>query len=136
MAIYVLFPALDAYLSKDATLISLIKGIFDEVPENEPFPFIVLGDITEASLDGYNQTRRNITITIHVWSQAIGMEEIEAIMERLSLLLHQKTIPSIPGYTCVSTEREFELTQKQGDGITRHGSQRYRFLIEKSNHTY
>lgn len=136
MAVSVLLQATYTYLKQDTVLQALLTGIYDEIPENEQFPYLYMGDSTEIPLDGYNQTRRTITLTLHVWSQAVSMEEIETIMGQLSLLLHHQTLPDTTGYVCISCEREFETTFRESDGITRHGTQRFRFLLEKNGNDY
>ena len=50
-------------------------------------------------------------------------------MARVYTLLHEQTLP-IAGFTNVLTRFEFSDTFRDPDGLTQHGVQRYRMLVQ------
>ena len=48
-ALWPLQQAVYARLTGHAPLMALVTGVFDEVPENQPHPYVSLGSITAVS---------------------------------------------------------------------------------------
>jgi hypothetical protein len=119
-------------LSGDATLTSTLgASVYDHVPDSAPFPYVVIGDVTEAPADTMGKTRRNLTLTVHSWSQAKGMKQVLQIQSRVDELL-DRWFPTVTGWTATEMLNEFFETFRDPDGVTRHGVSRYRIHIQAS----
>lgn len=119
-------------LSGDATLVTTLgAAVYDHVPDSAPFPYVVIGDDTEAPNDTMGVTRRDATITIHSWSQYKGAKQVKEIQARVDALLDRWT-PTVTGWTATQMLNEFKESFRDADGKTRHGVQRFRIHIQAS----
>ena len=105
-----------------------ITGVFDDVPENTAYPYVVIGEETAIDAAAKDRDGHEHTITIHVWSQYRGQKEIKQIMEQVFTALHDTDI-IVSGASLVNIRCEFEQTLTENDGITRHGIMRFRAVI-------
>ena len=120
-----IFTALDGNVTG---IDSASVSVYDDVPENTAYPYVILGEETSAnsgtkSLDGIEHT-----LTLHVWSQYRGRREIKEIMQSLYSLLHNTAI-TVTGASLVNIRQEFNNTLMENDGITRHGVMRFRAVV-------
>jgi hypothetical protein len=123
---WLLQQAVFTRLNDDATLTSTLgAAVYDNVPDGSPFPYVAIGDITEAPNDTMGTTGRDSTVTIHVWSQAAGFKETKQILDRVDALL-DRWAPTLAGWNASDMGQEFIETMRDPDGITRHGVSRYR----------
>ncbi len=119
-------------LSGDSALTSTLRAaVYDDVPERTQFPYVTIGEFTEAQNDTMGTTARDLTITVHCWSQAPGMKEIQNVQNRVDQLLDRWT-PTVTGWTATEMLQEFFETFRDPDGRTRHGVARYRIHIHES----
>lgn len=120
-----LFTALDGNVTgiDDASV-----SVYDDVPENTAYPYVILGEETTANNGSKTVDGVEHTITIHVWSQYRGRREIKEIMESVYSLLHEADI-SVTGASLVHIRQEFSNTLMENDGITRHGVMRFRVVM-------
>jgi hypothetical protein len=113
-------------LNGDATLVTTLgASVYDAVPDGAPFPYVVIGDDTEAPNDTMGRTGRDTTLTIHTWSQAIGKQETKRIQDRVDELLDRWS-PTVAGWSASYMLNEFRESFMDPDGKTRHGVSRYR----------
>ena len=80
--------AQDAVLREDVTLIGLVgKRIYDSVPEDPVFPYIVIGD--DQTIDDSNQCSDvwRVVSRVHVYTRSVGNMEIKTITGRVQTLL-------------------------------------------------
>lgn len=117
-------------LSGDTTLGNDIQGVFDHVPQNQAFPYVVIGDDTQIQWDTDDQNGHEVTVTLHTWSRYEGREQVKRIMGRIYDLLQSQNL-SVSGYNTVYVLFEFSETLLDPDGLTRHGVQRFRFVIQE-----
>ena len=132
--------AVDTALRADATLIALladgVDGIYDGVPQDSVFPYVVIGDDTVRPFDTMTEDGAEATLTIHTWdspdadSDQIGFSTTKQIMSAIVDALDQATL-SVTGHTLVLLRFEFSHTFLDPDGLTRHGVQRFRALTQK-----
>jgi len=108
----------------------MITGVFDEVPDGQSFPYIVIGDQNEASFSTMAKDGGVLLITLHIWSQAKGFREAELVLGRANYLLDGALV--ITGYAHVGTVYEGADTLRDPDGITRHIAARYRVYAQSS----
>ncbi len=129
----------DTALRADATLIALLAdgadGIYDGVPQDSAFPYVVIGDTTLRPNDTMTEDGAETTITIHTWDSpddaaaAIGFSLTKRIMSAIVDALDQASI-SVTGHTLVLLRFEFSDTFRDPDGLTVHGVQRFRALTQ------
>lgn len=123
--------AIDARLSGDATLtVTLGARIYDDTPDGEPYPYVVIADFTEAPNDTMGTTGRDLTVTLHVWSRFRGFRECNRIANRIDQLL-DRWLPTVAGWHTTAMLHEFYETLRDPDGITRHGVLRYRIHVHQ-----
>ena len=113
-------------LSTDTELITTLgAAVYDHVPDSVAFPYVVIGDITEAPNDTMGKTGRDMTVMVHTWSQAKGMLQVSNIQNRVDALL-DRWAPTVTGWDATHMLQEFFETFRDPDGKTRHGVARYR----------
>lgn len=117
-------------LAADAGLTAIISTrLYDDVPDNTAYPYVAIGEVTENRSDTFANKGKELTATIHVWSQYRGMKQLTDILTRLDAVLDQKAI-SFTNWTLINIEREFGETIKMPDGITRQLVTRYRVMVQ------
>ena len=128
-------PLLDAVylrLSSDSTLTTTLDcPVYDDVPDSDDFPYLVIGDLTEMPRDTMGKTGRDMTLTLHIWSQFKGNDQVMDIQNRVDALLDRWS-PTVTGWSAVQMVQEFFETFRDSDGITRHGVSRYGIHIQAS----
>jgi hypothetical protein len=119
-------------LSGDATLTTTLgAAVYDDVPDGAALPYVAIGDVTEAPNDTMGKTGRDLTVTVHTWSQYQGMREVKQIQNRIDALL-DRWAPTVSGWAAVEMLQEFFETFRDPDGDTMHGVARYRIHIQAS----
>lgn len=128
--------AVYAALSVDAALATLLgrpnadpadNGVFDHVPEKTAFPYVTIGDDTQADWSDKEVDGEEHTLTLHAWSRHRGRRQVKQILGRLKALLHKQTL-AMAGHDSVLIRFDFELTMLDPDGKTYHGAIRFRAL--------
>ena len=120
----------DAPLSALLTTYAANPAVFTHVPQDlESYPYVVL---FEAGLDG-DDNDCNLgfdgTLTLHSWSDQRDMAVIGNIQKAIYDVLHHADL-SMTGYTLVELHQEFSTILRDPDGITLHGVQRYRIILQ------
>ena len=110
---------------------NIAAPVFDAVPENQTAPYIVIGDDTAVAFDADLQTGFDMTLTIHTWSIYRGLKEVKTLMGEVYDLLNRATL-AVSGYTVLDIVNEYGQPFLDGDGVTRHGVQRFRILLTKN----
>lgn len=110
-------------------LSSVGTPVYDHVPQDTPFPYIVIGDDTSTAWDTDNSIGSESTLTIHVWSRQRGRKEVKEIMADIYASLHRHDV-SISGGVLVECAAEFQESFLDPDGITRHGVIRFRLIVD------
>jgi hypothetical protein len=116
-------------LAGDYDVTSLVQAVYDHVPQDAAFPYVVIGDSTEAQWDTDDSTGTEATVTIHVWSRFRGRSETKLIQDAIYQSLHRYDLP-IDGVHTVTVEWEYAESFLDPDGLTRHGVQRFRIISE------
>ncbi len=127
--------AIYGILSNDATLASLLgagRRIFDFVPDNQVFPYVVLQ--IKPWKDRGNQTWNGLDsrLVIETWYQPAtgdrGDLGVQTIQNRIDQLLHTIDI-QIDGWSVVVFRREMVNVITEPDNVTKHGIQRFKLFI-------
>lgn len=118
-------------LSADAGLMALVTGVYDSVPQDAAFPYVTIGEDVHNAWDTFDSVGSDATITVHTWSVARGRKEVKeiqgAIYEALS-----RTVLTYSGYGIISIDFDGSQSFMDADGLTRHGVQTFRVLVERN----
>jgi hypothetical protein len=120
-------------LTGNAALMATISGVFDYVPEDVAYPYVVIGEATETPDNSHDRFGRQTVITLHVWSQYRGHAQGLAIAAKVTALLDHQPL-TITGLHHVVTRFEFSqtLTDPEPPGDIRHVVLRYMVVTEQT----
>jgi len=121
--------ALYTRLTGDSTLMALVTGVFDAVPEDTVLPSVVIGEGTTTDNATKTLDMRDYIFQIDVWSAYQGMKEAKNIMQRIYSLLHEYNSLAVSGAILVDLRCEFTTQVLESDGTIRHGIMRFRAFI-------
>lgn len=108
--------ALYEKLSADATLMGLVSGVYDSVPERSEFPYITIGNIAASDNSKLGAVGYIVSASLNVYSRGKGRKEVLAIMDRVKLLVADGLTPS--GYLRAQVKLIAEESDLLGDGVT------------------
>mgnify|MGYP001576911343 CR=1 FL=1 len=124
--------AVYARLTADATLMALISGVFDFVPDGTAFNYVTIGDATERRFDTLGLRGRDETLTLHIWGRdsatVSGFKPLQAIHSRIDTLLDEYAI-SVSGWNTLTLRFENATQLRMPDGYTRQIVLRYRIMV-------
>ena len=111
--------------------------VFDQVPDNKPGEYVVIGDDTAVEWDTDDAAGKSCTVTIYTYatntgqpSTATGYKSAKALAESVYNALHLQAI-TVTGWRALKLVFEFEQAQRSPDGISRQVVQRFRLLMHK-----
>jgi hypothetical protein len=116
-------------LQGDATLMAMIGGVHDHVPQDAAFPYVTLGEDDVAPFGSKTFQGTEHGLAIHVWSRARGRAETKAILARLRAVLDQAALAPV-GHALVDVRFTGEVTERESDGLTYHGVARFRAVTQ------
>lgn len=137
MSAYQLQLGIFTALDNDATLTSLVQGIYDnptqvaDPGDDSSFPFITLSDGSSSPWDTDTERGDDATAIIHVWSRASHSLEVKQIQDAIYNVLHRGTIV-ISGSVFIGSDYISQTVERDPDGITRHGVQEFRIVYEEA----
>lgn len=117
-------------LVSDSTLMGMITGVFDHVPEDEIHPYVTLGEGTEIPDNALSELGKENTQTLHAWVRERGTKTGQDILNRVSQLLDQQPL-SVGGHHLVAVRFEYAETLRDPDPEIRHVVMRFRILTEE-----
>lgn len=123
--------AITGQLRGHAPFIARVTGVLDHVPEAQAFPYVVVGEFTEAPFHTFGRDGSEITATLHIWSQYRGWKECTEILALMNGVLDNTEL-EVEGYQVVSVRAEESQTIRDSDGKTRHLVARYRFILQEA----
>lgn len=118
-------------LTGDATLMGMVTGVYDAVPEGAGYPYVVIGEAMEVPAGAHDRYGRETVETLHIWSDYRGFAQSQQIASRVVALLDHQPL-TIDGHHHVATRYEFaqQLRDPAGPNI-RHTVLRFRVLTEQ-----
>lgn len=122
--------ALYARLSGDATLATMVTGIFDGTPEGTAYPYVDLGEAIETPRNALSEFGAESVVVLHVWSRQRGYNEGLEIANRLRQLLDHQPL-TIADQHVVSVQHEQTQTLRDPDPKIRHIPVRFRVTTEQ-----
>jgi hypothetical protein len=108
--------ALYEKLSADATLMGIISGVYDHVPERSEFPYITIGDIAASDNSRLGMQGHVVSANLNVYSRGKGRKEVLAVMDRVKLLVADGL--AADGYLLPQVKLIAEESGLLGDGVT------------------
>ena len=123
-----------ALLTGDAELMALIDGVYDEVPEPAPYPYLTIRDSMSTPHGTHSGYGEQVTITVHTWTQYAGNAAGDEIAARVHALLHQQHAalsPLVDGHTVYIVRREFRQSLNDPQPGIRHRVDRYRIYVSQ-----
>lgn len=129
-ASWALQSAVFAALTADATLQSLIDTrLYDAVPLNPTFPYVVLGDGKETNADTATEEGSEHQFNVTVWSQGGGHQESKSIVNAVRFRLNNATL-SLDGHALVDLRFQDCEYARESDGQTYSATLSFRAVTE------
>ena len=130
-----MLPVQGAIITKlraDVPLTVVVASVYDYLPQNVPYPFVVVGEAVETPDNRHGGFGRQTVVTLHVWSQYRGYAQALGIGARITELLDHQPL-TVPGLVHIATRFEFSqtLTDPEPPGDIRHLVLRYRVVTEQ-----
>ena len=119
-------------LAADATLKTLIGNpvrLYDVVPPSSAYPYVTLGDALVRELDTKDGTGFVQELVFEAWSRYRGRKELKNIMQAIYDSLHRASL-TVSGCTFVDCRFLAAATRLDDDGLTLHGTLRFRLLVQ------
>jgi hypothetical protein len=117
-------------LTGDVTLMAMVTGVHDRVPQGAAFPYITIGENTARSWGAAGVDGVEATLVLHAWSRARGRKEVKQIMAEIHRILDDAGLP-VTGHALVNLTFEFSEYLPDADGETEHGLARYRAVTHR-----
>ena len=129
-ALWPLRTALYNKLTGSAPLMSLITGVFDEVPDGQPYPYVTINSITETADDAHDHQGLWCTVQINVWTRAPGFKQAAEIFAAVDAVLDRQPL-AVAGYTDVSIRCDQHMELRDPDPDIRHINAQYRVWLTR-----
>lgn len=112
--------AVHTMLTQDDALMEMVQGVYDYVPQNASFPYVVWEDSQARRWGNAEQEGIEQVLTLHVYSRGAGRKEAGDILHRLHELLHHAA-PDVEGYELISLKLRSVRIELAKDGLTYQG---------------
>jgi len=120
-----IFSLLDA----DATLTTTLGvSVYDHTPDNEPYPFVQVGEDTFDDWSAHDFDGRQVTFQIHTWTQGEGRKTCKQIQDRVYTILNNIDL-AITGTKTIALRSGTTTTMLDPDGRTHHGVNSFDLII-------
>jgi hypothetical protein len=129
-ALWPLQTAVYTCLTTNADLMSMINGVFDELPGGVKLPYVTIGDDTVNPMDTKTGVGEDITLTMHIWTMGPGKKENKQITDAVLQAITGGNLVFDPGFNLDGVKREFLNIIPDGPGY--HGVCRFRFYITQN----
>lgn len=118
-------------LINHSPLMSLATGgVLDDVEQDKAdFPYVTIGEAQHNDWSTDTESGHEVTCMIHVWSRQPGRRETKLIQGAIYAALHRAalTYDDVDFIDCQFVSSESFIDP---DGLTRHGVQQFRILID------
>lgn len=122
--------AVYATLLADAGVGAVIGDrVYDAAPRDTAFPYVTLGDIATSDWSTGSEAGAEHRVTLHAWSRGRGKAECAAILGAIEAALHDAAL-TLDGHTLVNLRFLAAEMRRERDGITWHGTARFRAVTE------
>jgi len=129
-------PTLAGLLASIKNVTPATPAVVDQAAEGQAKPYVRVGD--HLSIPDYDHTSagREVTETLHVWTQERSNGPGQAIADRVTALLDHQTaafsaVLETHGHRCVAIRQEFDQALEDPDPQIRHHVLRFRIQTEQ-----
>lgn len=105
--------------------------VFDDMPEREPYPYVVMGEMTAGDWSDKFTPGQEVSSTIHIWSQYKGRKEVDEMADAVLQALTRRALDLSPDFRAVLNRFDSYNLIIDMDGVTRHGILITTYLIEE-----
>jgi hypothetical protein len=130
-ALLTLQGAVRSALEADTALMTLVSAVHEAVPASPVYPFVLLGEKSESSLDTFSGGGATGAILLDIRSRAADDQELLQIYDRVKAALHGRPL-TLTGYTLVSGRATLVKTVLDADGLTRRAEARYEAVTQEA----
>lgn len=125
--------ALVAALKGSAAVTALVGGrVFDHVPEDAAYPYLVIGEALEEPDNTHDSFGRRLDEAVHVWDRVDGFARpMDIVAAIVALLDHQRTALTVAGHRVVSIRFLDARTLRDADPRIRHVPVRFRIHTQQ-----
>lgn len=116
-----IYEALDAALDP--------VPVYDKVPQNSTYPYIVLNNMEVANADYLNARKSEVFMYISVWSQYRGQKEVIELSQTIEATLHRNLFTLDTG-RMVQCHVQNRNTMREPDNLTFQGMIKLRIICE------
>lgn len=107
--------------------------VYDAVPpsvdHSAAFCYVTLNDIQAIDWSTKTFNGQDFAVNIHVWSSYRGNKEVQEKFDTIHTALHNAAL-SVTGAATVICRYEASQIFLDPDGLTRHGVQRFRIVLQ------
>ena len=122
-----IYDRLDALLS---------VPVYDHVPQPNdaglPFEFVTIGEDTFEPFDTDQTIGYTVVASVHTWVRERGRKRTKEIQQQIYNTLHRFEL-SVSGFDTINLAFEYADSAMDVDGLTRHGVQRFRALLDEDS---
>lgn len=123
--------AVYAQLSGDATLLALVNGIFDFVPQDTDFPYIIIKNPRVSDWSTKTTQGAKVDFEVEIFTRERGSKSCFEIIDRIDELLDDASL-TVTGHTLVDLQTGSAQVTQQRDGLTYHGILRFNTTLEEN----
>lgn len=118
-------------LSENEALMELVEGVFDFIPDNQPWPYVKINTIDWTPFDTFDSNGFNASVQIDVWDRpgTRGTATTLAIQEAVYNALHKVYFDLGDDAVVISARFDFSQIIVDPDNVTYHGIQRFKLII-------
>jgi len=118
-------------LTGSTTLVNYLGGakIYDDIPEQTPFPYVTIGQSFMADWSTATDQGREHLLRLHVWSRDSGGTEAQLIGEEIISVLHDAAL-ILQDNVLVNLRFTSTDVLRDRDGKTHHSILRFRAVTE------
>ena len=111
-------------LTGDSTLMAMVQGVHDHVPQGAAFPYVTIGEAMASDWSAVGLSGIESSLVLHVWSRERGRKEAKLIMAEMHRILDDADL-TLAGHVLVSLRFRFSHTVLDADGVIYHGVANY-----------
>lgn len=115
-------------LSQDIDLSGKVTGVYDVVPDEQVFPFVIIGKDTLNDFGSHTTSGFEGTCDVDVYSQAHGLKEAKEIGGMVYSLLHDIDL-ALEGFPTLSFRCDIFDVFKEPDNRTSRALLRFKILL-------
>lgn len=121
--------AVKAALEGDAPLAAAVEDVWDEAPEETPFPYLTLGPFTSVPDYTHSNFGASTYVDVHVWSTYSGNAELGPIVGHIIRVLDHKAL-SLVGHILTALRWDTTVQVPDTDTDVRHAMVRFIAITE------